>query len=58
MNKTKTQRRTKTKHRPRRRHIGGYTSKNITGNANSKGLGIKTFHFNTKHNKKRWNQKH
>ena len=51
---TKTQRRNR--HR-QRRHIGGYTIKNITGNSNSKGLGIKTFRFHTKHNKKRWNQK-
>jgi len=54
---TKTQRQSRTKHR-QRRHTGGYTSKNITGNTNSRGLGIKTFRFHTKHNKKRWNQKH
>jgi hypothetical protein len=54
----KTQRRTRHKHNKQRRHIGGYTIKNITGNSNSKGLGVRTFRFHAKHNKKRWMQKH
>ena len=36
---------------------GGYTTKNITGNSNSKGLGVKTYRFHTKYNKKRWTRK-
>jgi hypothetical protein len=54
----KTQRRTRHRHNKQRRYIGGYTIKNITGNSNSKGLGIRTFRFHAKHNKKRWMQKH
>lgn len=54
MNKTHRRR---TRHIKHRRHIGGYTLKNITGNTNSRGLGVKTFKFHAKHNKKRWNQK-
>ncbi len=36
---------------------GGFTIKNISGNTNSKGLGVRTFRFHRKHNKKRWTTK-
>ena len=51
---TKTQRRIR---HIQRRHIGGFTTKNLTGNSNSKGLGVKTFRFHPKHIKKIWNRK-